>query len=161
MWTLNFEIDFLKTAKRRHGSLVLWPVHISVYSGFAASACGGWRTFGRRGAPYRAAGLRPDCQRFYILAASPRRAAGLRPDCQRFYILAASPRSAAGLRPDFHRFYILATSPHHAAGLKTSEIKFLGGGFRCSSKMYTLKKYILASHVKAASPGRAGSITAD
>ena len=81
--------------------------------------------------------LRPDCQRFHILAASPRRAAGLRPDCQRFYILAASPRSAAGLRPDFHRFYILATSPHHAAGLKTSEIKFLGGGFRCSSKIYS------------------------
>ena len=26
-----------------------------------------------------------------LLAASPRRVAGLRPDCQRFYILAASP----------------------------------------------------------------------
>ena len=32
----------------------------------------------------RPAGLRPDFQRFYILAASPRRSAGLRPDCQRF-----------------------------------------------------------------------------
>ena len=31
-----------------------------------------------------AAGLQPDCQRFYILAASPRREAGLQPDCQRF-----------------------------------------------------------------------------
>ncbi len=61
---------------------------------------------GFAGVAAAATGLRPECQRFYILAASPRRAAGLRPDCQRFYILAVSPRSAAGLRPDFQRFYI-------------------------------------------------------
>ncbi len=60
----------------------------------------------------RPTGLQPDCEMFYILAASPRRAAGLRPDCQRFYILPALPRSATGLRPDCQKvfFYISAYS---------------------------------------------------
>ncbi|MCP3933670.1 MAG: hypothetical protein GY705_31770 [Bacteroidetes bacterium] len=35
------------------------------------------------------------------------------------------------------RCEIIAASPHHAAGLKTSEFKCLGGGFRCSSKIYS------------------------
>ena len=142
---------FPKTRYCRHSNNFLnltgfWLIVLLLTSGFAASL---------RPAFGRPAGLRPACERLYILAASPRRAAGLRPDFQRFYILAASPLRSAGLRPDCQRFrpagrpsaglskfyilgaspfYILAASPHHAAGLKTSEIKCLGGGFRCSSK---------------------------
>jgi len=118
---------------------------LCITSGFAASACGGRRTFGfaeRFAAPHRpsAGGVLGPTQRvvrpaFGRLHTSLRpafgRPAGLR------YILAASPRRSPGLRPDCQRFYILAASPRSSAGLKTSEIKFLGGGFRCSSKIYS------------------------